>query len=76
LTFYALQRVKCRSQPPWRRPQLGAILQAKRDRGLNDHIIDSFERLWRQPIEATVERVMFGHRIAVEIDCDAIWCVV
>ncbi len=47
-------------------PQLGAILQAKRDRGLNDHVIDSFERLRRQPIEAALEGVMFGHRIAVE----------
>jgi hypothetical protein len=48
-------------------PQLGAILHAQRDRGFNHHIIDSFERLRRQPIEAAVERVMFGHWIAVEI---------
>jgi len=37
------------------------------DRGGNHHVIDSFERLRRQPIEAAVERVMFGHWIAVEI---------
>jgi hypothetical protein len=48
-------------------PQLGAILQAKRDRSLNHHLLDGFERLARQPIEAAVERVMLGLRIAVEI---------
>ena len=48
-------------------PQPGVILQAKRDRGLNAPLIDSFERLRCQSIEAAVERVMFGHRIAIEI---------
>jgi len=47
-------------------PQLAAVLQTKPDRSLNHQIIDSFERLRRQPIEAAVEGVMFGHRIAVE----------
>jgi hypothetical protein len=48
-------------------PKLGTILQAKHDRGLNHHIIDGFDRLRRQPIEAAVEGVMFGYRIAIEI---------
>jgi hypothetical protein len=47
--------------------QLGAILQAKRDRGLNHQVVDRCERLRRQPIETAVERVVFGHRIPVEI---------
>jgi|GEM_PF-6053062 hypothetical protein len=47
--------------------QPGAVLQTKPDRSLNHQIIDGFERLRRQPIEAAVEGVMFGHRIAVEI---------
>ena len=47
--------------------QLSAVLQTEPDRGLNHQIIDGFERLRRQPIEAAVEGVMFGHRIAVEI---------
>jgi hypothetical protein len=33
----------------------------------NQEIIDGFERLRRQPVEAAVEGVMLGHRIAVEI---------
>jgi hypothetical protein len=40
---------------------------SEHDRGLNDEIIDGFERLRRQSIEAAVEGVMLGHRIAVEI---------
>jgi len=48
-------------------PQLGAVLQAKRHRRLNHQIIDGFERCRRQPVEAAVEGVMLGHRIAVEI---------
>jgi hypothetical protein len=45
--------------------QPGAVLQAERDRGLNHQIIDRFERRRRQPIEAAVECVMLGYRIAV-----------
>jgi hypothetical protein len=33
---------------------------------LNHEIIDGFERLRRQPVEAAVEGVMLGHRSAVE----------
>jgi len=41
------------------------ILQAKRDAALNHHLIDALSVCRRQPIEAAVERVMLGHRIAV-----------
>jgi len=42
-------------------PQLGAIPPSQSvTAALNHHIIDSFERLRRQPIEAAFERVMFG----------------
>lgn len=47
-------------------PQLAADLQTELHSGLNDQIVDGFERLRRQPVEAAVERVMLGYRIAVE----------
>jgi hypothetical protein len=48
-------------------PQPGAILQAERHRRPNQEVIDGLERRRRQPIEAAVERIMLGYRIAVEI---------
>src|SRR6266851_1139585 len=47
--------------------QLRAVLQSKIDRSLNHQVIDDFERLRRQPIEAAVERIVLGYRITVEV---------
>src|SRR6202162_3230395 len=51
--------VSTRSLAPSSKPKL--------DRSLNQEIIDGFERLRRQPIEAAVEGVMLGPRSAVEL---------
>src|SRR5258707_841817 len=47
--------------------QLGAVLQSKIDCRLNHQVIDRFERLRREPIEAAAERIVLGHRITVEV---------
>src|ERR1700674_1770692 len=47
--------------------QLRAVLQSKIDCRLNHQVIDRFERLRRQPIEAAAERIVLGYRITVEV---------
>src|SRR5216684_6991034 len=47
--------------------QLRAVFQSKIDRSLNHRVIDDFERLRRQPIEAAVERIVLGYPITVEV---------
>src|SRR5712691_10040784 len=47
--------------------QLRAVFQSKIDRSLNHQVIDDFERLRHQPIEAAVERIVLGYRITVEV---------
>src|SRR6266568_3156463 len=48
-------------------PQLLAILQPEIDRRLYHQLIDGLERLWRQSIEAAVERIVSRHRLRVEV---------
>jgi len=48
-------------------PQLGAILQAERDRRLDHEVVDGLECRRRQPVEAAVERIMLGYPVTVEI---------
>src|SRR3984957_7422856 len=47
--------------------QLGAVLQSKIDCRLNHQVIDRFERLRRQSIEAAAERIVLGYPITVEV---------
>src|SRR3984893_2101400 len=47
--------------------QLRAVLQSKIDCRLNHQVIDRFERLRRQPIEAAAERIVLGYRITVQV---------
>ena len=48
-------------------PQLGAVLQAERDRRLDHEVVDGLECRRRQPVEAAVERIMLGYPVTVEI---------
>src|SRR5262249_12382604 len=48
-------------------PQLGAVLQAKVDRRLNDKVVDGSEGIRRQSIEVAVERMVLGHRLTMKI---------
>src|SRR5215475_7143578 len=48
-------------------PQLATILQAQLYGGSNKDIVDVFERLRRQPIDAAIERIMLGHLVAMKI---------
>ena len=44
-----------------------AVLQPKPDCRLHHKIIDRLQCLRRQPIEATVERIVEGHRPTIEV---------
>jgi hypothetical protein len=48
-------------------PQLTTVLQAQLHGDSNNDIIDVFECLWRQPIDAAVEGIVLGYLVAVEI---------
>src|SRR5215472_15621560 len=47
--------------------QLLAIFQAELDGGLDHSLIDRLHRVRGKPIEGTVESIMLGHAVAVEV---------
>ena len=48
-------------------PQLRTVLQSKLDRRSNHHVVNRFQRLRCQSDEATLKRIVFRHRCAVEV---------
>ena len=47
--------------------QLRAVLEAERDRGLDDRVIDGLQRGGREPVEGAIERVVLRHPLAIEL---------
>jgi hypothetical protein len=47
--------------------QLLAIFQTKLDGGLDYSLIDRLHGGWGEPIEGSIESVMLGHAVTVEV---------